>query len=145
MEWDRFRSKVTELKSVRPIWFGLESDPPASESDIALAEESLGATLPQCYREFVKEFGGGYFALGNVFSVDPKSDWNIVRRNAVACIHGFVCVADNGVGDYYGFRVADGKCEECIHFWDHEEPNSLKETGYRDLFELIDAIALRSS
>ena len=145
MEWEEFRIRVTELKSSRPLWFELESDARATEHEIRDAEASLGVTLPGCYRKFVREWGGGYFAFGNVFSVEPNSDWNIVRRNRTVCLAGFISVSDNGTGDYYGFKVVDGACGERVYFWDHEEPGSLRETAYVDLFEMLDAIALRPS
>ena len=89
----------------------------------------------------MREYGGGYFAFGNVFSVS-ESDWNIVRRNAEISIPGFIAVSDNGTGDYYGFKVAGDTCEGQVYLWDHEEPSALKRTDYGDMLELLEHIAL---
>jgi hypothetical protein len=143
MEWDAFRARVSQLKKQNPVWFGLESDPPASEHAIALAETALGVILPQSYRQFVREFGGGYFAFASVFSVEPGSDWNVVDRNRDRAGGGFVRVSDSGCGDYYGFMASGGECEERIHLADHEARGQVRATEYRDLFELLAAVALK--
>lgn len=143
MEFDSFQQLVSELKRTKPVWFGLESDPPANESELDAAEVRLGVRLPDKYRAFVKEFGGGYFAFGNVFSVDKESDWNIVARNEGAQANGFVAISDNGTGDRYGFRINGEACEDRIYFWDHEEPNGVSPTDFDDLLEFLRSDALK--
>ena len=103
---------VEKIMLERPVWFGLESDRVGTEDDLRLAESQLGVRLPESYREFVARFGGGYFAFGNVFSVDPSSEWYIVDRNKGIERGNFVAVSDNGVGDLYGFEDCDGVCNE---------------------------------
>lgn len=144
MEFASFKSKVTDLQSRKPVWFGLQSDPPATEAEIQKAETSLRATLPMEYKSFVREFGGGYFAFGNVFSVSD-TEWNVVRRNEEIWIPGFIAISDSGSGDYYGFRVSGGACDACICVWDHEEPHGVKKTKYADMLEWLDHVALTPS
>lgn len=144
MTIDEFVELVVGVRRDRPVWFGLESDPVASDDEIAVAEAALGASLPVEYREFVQRFGGGYFALANVFSVASESDWSIVRRNVVSASvtgDGFVAVSDNGVGDYYGFRVQDGACEGRISIFDHSA-EAVMPTEFGDLFEFLARKAL---
>ena len=88
------------------------------------------------------EFGGGYFAFANVFSVKIGSEWNIVQRNRMIAIPDFVATSDNGTGDYYGFRIVNGICDERVYLWDHEEPALLKATEFGDLLEYLFAQAL---
>lgn len=143
MEFESFEKLVSELKATKPVWFGLESDPPATEAELASAETLLGVRLPDKYHSFVKKFGGGYFAFGNVFSVSSSSDWNIVTRNEMRNISNFIAVSDNGTGDQYGFRVDGDHCEEQVYFWDHEEPDNLSPTKFDDLFDFLRNDALK--
>lgn len=143
MEFESFEKLVSELKASKPVWFGLKSEPLATEEDLITAESQLGVRLPEQYRSFVKKFGGGYFAFGNVFSVNSSSDWYIVSRNEPGNISGFVAISDNGTGDQYGFRVDGEQCEEPLFFWDHEEPDSLSPTKFDDLFDFLRSDALK--
>ncbi len=145
MRFQKFKNKVVDLKGRKPIWFGLEGDAPASDSEIAVVESTLRLKLPKSYIEFVREFGGGYFAFGNVFSVSASSDWSIMRRNESLEITNFLAVSDNECGDYFGFQIVNGHCQDPVHFWDHEKPDSIILTEYRDLFEFLDATALTPS
>jgi hypothetical protein len=144
MDFTSFQRKVTNLKALKPVWFGLDSDSPATEAEIEAAESALGVALPTAYKSFVREFGGGYFGFGNVFSVS-ESEWNIVRRNDEITIPGFIAISDNEAGDHYGFRVSGGACEDRVYVWDHEEPSEVKATDYEDMLELLDHVALKPS
>lgn len=123
------------------MWFELESDAPATEREITAVEASLGATLPDAYKSFLREFGGGYFAFGNVFSVS-ESEWNIVRRNEDISIPGFIAISDNGTGDYYGFKVSNGACGDEVYVWDHEQPTHIRPTDFGNVLEMLDHVAL---
>ena len=138
---EEFVQLVDKTKRERPVWFGLESDPPATASEILIAESQLGLKFPESYRQFVSKYGGGYFALGNLFSVSPESEWNIVGRNPVAEKMGFLAVSDNGVGDLYGFPVNNRICEVEIVFFDHET-GLLSGSKFPDLFEFLRQMAL---
>lgn len=144
MDFNQFCSHVDALKARKPIWFGLESEPLASESDISTAEAALGVRLPNSYRDFVRTYGGGFFAFGNVFSVAVGSDWNIVEKNRQTKIPAFLVVSDNGAGDYYGFSVVDQVCGERIYLWDHESPQKVAETSFDNLFDFLMVSALRA-
>jgi hypothetical protein len=141
---EEFEELVARVRRDRPVWFGLESDALAGDAEVNEAEAALGVALPAEYREFVKRFGGGCFALANVFSVVSESDWSIVRRNLVSALvtgAGFVAVSDNGVGDYYGFRVRDGACEAQVSIFDHSA-GEVAPTEFGDLFEFLARKAL---
>jgi hypothetical protein len=144
---NEFSKIVAEIRDKRPIWFGLESDPPSTDLDIDEIEKALSIKLPDEYKQFIKMFGGGYFAFTIVYSGKEGSEWNIIMRNKDAGIidsKAFMAVSENGVGDYYGFKVKDGKCESEITFYDHEDDN-LKSTGYKDLFDYLIRIGLSPS
>jgi len=139
---EEFVQLVEKRKEEKPVWFGLESDPPATSAQIQDAEAQLRVRLPVSYRLFVTRYGGGYFALGNLFSVFPGSDWNIVERNRSLLPFGFLAVSDNGVGDLYGFRVTDGVCDEEIVMFDHET-GTISQPKYLDLFEFLEETAMK--
>src|SRR5689334_24887696 len=123
MTLEEFRVLVAQARQQRPIWFALDSDPQATDAEIAQAERDLARTLPKQYREFVREFGGGLFALANVLSVRPGSEWNIVdfnRRNELIG-GGFVAVSDPHTGDRYGFKCDGRACHSEVWVYDHDD------------------------
>lgn len=144
MDVSEFFSLVERVQARWPIWFQLDRDPPATDCDLATAQDCLSVTLPPEYVAFVKRFGGGYFAFANVYSLEEKSDWNIVLRNREAGLphRGFIAFSENGVGDCYVFRVDAGTCSSRVFFFDHETAN-IGETGYANLFDYLRIVALR--
>lgn len=139
MEFYEFYEKVTEIKNKRPIWFGLESDIVASDKEIYHAEKSLALLFPEDYKQFVKAFGGGYFAFTVIYSVQQKSEWSIISKNKNCELiksHDFISFSDNQCGDYYGFRVKSGRCDSEIYFYDHET-QKVKRTNFINIFEFI--------
>jgi hypothetical protein len=110
--------------------------------DIRSAEIALNTEFPIEFRDFLLHNGGGYFAFTNVCSVNPRSQWSIVERNRNLDIPQFVAVSDNGMGDFYGFRVRDGKCQPEIWFADHEDRH-LKPTPFPNFFAYLLSMGLR--
>lgn len=143
MTLGEFRVLVAQLKVQHPVWFKLESDRPATDTEISQAEWQLQGTLPEHYHSFVKEFGGGTFALGNVLSVQPRSDWNIVdfNRRQKLIGSGYVAVSDSYSGDLYGFRCAGKDCSPEIWVYDHDV-REWHRTPFGDLFEFVHRRAL---
>ena len=143
MGLQEFKALVNSLKLNHPIWFDLDSDKLPSILEIKVAQERLNITLPKDYIDFINEFGGGYFALSNVYSLEAGSDWNIVDQNlkyANIC-KDYIIISENGTGDFYGYKVEDGVCKPHIHFYDHDE-DSWQETEFFNLFEYLDKLGL---
>lgn len=143
MDFQAFRQLVEKTRSDHPIWFGMDSDPIPSESLLLEAESKLSAKLPNEYRNFVLEYGGGYFAFSNVYSLNPGSDWNVldVNHEYQEIRDDHILISENGSGDFYGFRVIDGVCRSEIYFYDHET-GSWQETTYGNIFEYLEKFAL---
>jgi hypothetical protein len=144
MDYNKFLEIVNETRNKRPIWFGLESEPKGNDSQIEKVEKALSLSLPDEYKSFVKEFGGGYFAFTNIFSVNDLGDWYIVNLNSQIGLietHSFLAVSDIETGDYYGFTFEKGVCGSRVMFYDHEI-NKVEETKYENLFEYILAFGL---
>lgn len=143
MDEATFCSIVEHTKAKRPLWFQLDSDPPASGDDLARAQDRLSIRFPPEFVSFAKRFGGGYFAFANVYSVNANSDWNIVRRNGNAglIVRGILACSENGVGDYFGFRVETGICTSRVLFFDHET-REICDSPYDDLFDYLVSVGL---
>lgn len=143
MDFDAFRTLVDKTKKDHPAWFGLEPDENADDEALNEAEEKLGAKLPDDYKKFVSEYGGGYFAFSSVFSLQAGSDWNLIDLNQKYddIRSGYVLVSENGSGDFYGFKVVNGICEPKIHFYDHEVA-TWQESMHSNLFEYLEESAL---
>lgn len=126
------------------MWFGLKSDPPSTDSDIEEIESSLGIELSPEYEEFLKNFGGGYFAFTNVFSGMKGSKWYIIAQNNKAgllALKEFLAISENGFGDFYGYKVKNGKCESRISFYDHES-DIIESTEYENVFTYLLKVGL---
>ena len=145
MNFDDFKSLVESKRKSNPIWFALDADKKPSQEDYTKVETKLGAKLPLDYLRFINEFGGGYFAFSNVFSLDEQSDFNIVNQNYNYAVirKGHVLLSENGTGDFYGYKVVNGDCLPQIRFFDHET-QQWYETEFADLFEYLERFALRN-
>lgn len=143
MDFEAFKYLVEKTKNDHPVWFGMESDESPDEAAVAEAEGKLGAKLPTDYKNFIFEYGGGYFAFSNVFSLEDSSDWHLVDINYKydAIRNGHVLISENGSGDFYGFKVVDGICEPKIYFYDHEV-ETWQESPYSNLFDYLEKFAL---
>jgi hypothetical protein len=139
-----FKAIVEEQKKLNPFWFDDEADALAVENDIVSAERQLGLSFPEKYRGFLREFGGGYFAFTNVFSVDIDGAWYICEKNQEAKSYlpdNFLAISDDETGGFYGYVVTKGKLNEAIYYWDHES-NSIGDKMFEDIFEYIVTIGL---
>lgn len=143
MDFEVFKELVEKTRNDHPVWFGIESDESPAATTITEAERKLGAKLPADYKNFIFEYGGGYFAFSNVYSLESGSDWNLVdvnyKYNDIR--NRYVLISENGAGDFYGFKVVDGVCEPQIHFYDHEV-EAWQESPYSNLFDYLEKSAL---
>ena len=146
VDFEAFKTLVERIKVEHPIWFGMESDSIPEQSDITEAEINLGISLPTDYINFVSEYGGGYFAFSNVFSLEKRSDWNLVDLNNKyrEIVSGHVLISENNLGDFYGFKITDGICGPEIYYYDHEVAQWQK-SSYENLFEYLKVFAISRS
>jgi len=134
MNLSSFKESVAEKKRDYSFWFDDESDVDATNETIRMAEKELGVVLPQKYKEFVTEYGGGFFAFTNVFSIDLDSNWNILRRNKEAepyLPERFIAISDDETGGLFGFLVDEGQCSD-----------NITEKLYSDIFEYVISVGL---
>jgi hypothetical protein len=135
---ETFNQYVAEHTKTK-VWAMGDRESPATPSEIKAWENAHGATLPLEYQQVVGTWGAGDLGLVSLFSVKPG--WRSIDAQ-VALAKGllpkqFVPIADNGCGDYYGFKVSSGACEARIYFADHESGFTLEKTEFEDLYEYI--------
>ena len=97
--------------------------PPATEEQVRDAEGKLNIHFPEELRNFLYEMNGDHFLC---FSTDSVVRNNLRLRRDVAPIYpdlnGFLFIAENGCGDYYGYRIENGSISSTsIYIWEHEE------------------------
>jgi hypothetical protein len=103
--------------------------PPASEADIAQAEEKLGVAFPRELRAFLLEANGLHAHYGtHVISSVQRIVQDNLERRTMESFRGlympFDCLlffGDNGGGDQFAYPItADGVQGSKIFMWDHE-------------------------
>ena len=100
-----------------------------TEADVDAYEERAGATLPQPYREAMCQLGVGELPFGELYGPDPEGEYDGLAAAQELGIEGFLPLAPNGCGDYYGL-IRDGDAfRPTVHFADHEESYAVKDTG----------------
>ena len=113
MEFLDFVNIVTELKEKKPTLFGLCGDNISTYEKIEEAERYFGIKFPESYKDFLKKYGGGYFAYTVVYSCDPGSGFYLVDNVSKEWVYenDFFPVIDFETGDLGGFRITDHSCD----------------------------------
>lgn len=93
MEYEVFERIVDDYKCRKPILFGLEHDEVCSAEQIGDFENMLQIEFSEKYKQFLMNFGGGYFGYANVYSLDKKSNFYLLVHN------------DMPVGNYLRYRI----------------------------------------
>ncbi len=135
LEQARVRKIIDMALAERP-------EPAVSEQELLAFETRQGVSLPADFRHFVQRYGGGEFAFITVLSLLPESEF-FIGRSTHLIGSGFLPVIDNGCGDFYGFRVIDGRCSDALYFADHEQSYELSNTTYPDFFSYVVREGLR--
>jgi len=104
----------------------IKIEAPAKSKAIARAEAKLKCTFPEDLKAYLSEINGD----GDLFfSAERIVTENLNIRSALAeCypdLDQYLFVAGNGCGDYYGYRLADGRAPSReILLWEHEDNSS---------------------
>jgi hypothetical protein len=147
MTIEELRKLHASYQLEKPNLFQLATpDRPPSEAQLIEVEFSIGARLPQSYRAFLREFGGGSFGLATIFSADPKSEWylplkqreasNFLRENSIA-------FSDDFAGGNYILKVVNGQAQEDVFYWNEDGGES--RTEFKDVIEFLASTAYESS
>lgn len=143
MNFQEFAKLAGKAKIKHPRWFALAADRIPSGAEISNAERLLEVALPDDYKQFIRQYGGGYYAFANVFSLDMNSDWYLCAKNREYHYirEPYLRISENGSGDYYGYKGSNRQCSTEIWFFDHEV-NQWERTRYQNLFEYLATVAL---
>lgn len=143
---DDFKKIIDQKKKENPFWFEDTPDNLATDNNIQIIEDDLEALLPDSYKGFIKEYGGGYFGFTNIFSADQNGDWYIVDKNINAQFYlpqNFIAISDDETGGLYGYVVVDGKCKEEVYYWDGHEDTLSK--AYDNVFDYLVKVGVTKS
>jgi hypothetical protein len=121
MNREDFATQVENRRALHPREFGVPPDAPASDADLEAFRAGTGAALPGDVVWFLRTYGGGDFGRGRVFSLDPRSDLNILARRELWPREDVVPIAENGAGDAYVLRREGDAFLDGVWFLDHEK------------------------
>ena len=142
MNFHEFEESVQRIRAQKPMWFSSQNEKVATDEQLVSAEKILGVELPSEYKEFVRRYGGGYFALTNVFSVDPASEWYIVvKQKEFNLSDKFVAITDDETGGAYGFLVESRKCSDAVFYLNPDE-NGIAVLQYASFLEYLAKVGL---
>ncbi|GFI09303.1 hypothetical protein IMSAGC007_01764 [Lachnospiraceae bacterium] len=132
-----FKNMIKEFSNKRPLLLSLNTDQKAAEEMITDVEKYYDIKLPKQYKEFVKDYGGGYFGFIVVFSCDHNSMFYIKDNVAKNWIYekNFIPIIDLETGDFWGFEIKEGICQKTVGLYSHEEDEIQEST--MDFFDVL--------
>lgn len=139
MTLEEFREIDRRGRADDPVLFSLSTpDRCATSIDICTVEQALKIALPQCYRSFLMEFGGGSYGLTTIFSAAQDSEWYLPKRQSEASDYlprDLLAFSDDFAGGLYVLRAANGMAEERVLYWNCD--GGLVPTTFGDVFEFV--------
>ena len=122
-------------------------EPPLAPQRLSEIEAETGVEMPHQYKRHLSLFGSGDFAFSSVYSPDRTLNWSLWNdyEYMPQNLGRFLPIADNGGGDYYGFRIVDGKCTNPVCWADHESNYSITDPEYADFNTFIAEVALKAT
>ncbi len=143
MNFNEFIELVELVKKQKPVLFRRESDDIPNEANIEFAEKHYGIMFPDCYRKFIKKYGGGSFAHGSIFSCDENSIYYIIKNvhKDIVKEKKILPFYDFETGDVAAFRINNEIISDKIVIYDHES-EKIEETNL-DFFEFVVKYALK--
>lgn len=145
MDKHSFQNRVKNIIEKKPRLFALETDSRANGQMIESIESYYNVKLPETYKDFVKQYGGGYFGFIVVYSCDSNGMFYIKNKVLKEWVleRDFLPVIDFETGDFLGFEIKEGVCQNIVTMYLHEE-NKLHEMGM-DFYEVLLKYGLRSN
>jgi len=120
---DMYLETVKKYESERP--YG-GPEPPADAKMIKEVEEYFKAPLPTDLKNMLSELNGdGYLLFSTERIVEENQMLADIWSDTCPDIVKYLFFAENGCGDYYGYRMeADGRYRDEICLWEHEMQES---------------------
>lgn len=116
-----FEELIQKVKAKNPRIFGLGSDCYPTVEDVKMMEKYYNIVFPESYKDFLLQYGGGYFAFTIVYSFDKQSCFYVKSNVSPDFVmdNKIFPVIDFETGDLAGFKVNNGKCEDTILLYSH--------------------------
>lgn len=97
--------------------------PAATEDEIQEAEKKLDIMFPKELRVFLEETNGDdYLCLPVSRIVEDNLQLRRGLDPEFFNANEYLFIAENGCGDYYGYKIEDGEIRSnSIYIWEHEE------------------------
>lgn len=118
-----FQNKVKEMTEKKPRLFALESDAKVDIGEIEAVEKYYEIILPDSYKDFVRQYGGGYFGFIVVYSCDCNGMFyikdHVLKERVIE--KSFLPVVDLETGDFMGFKIDAGICKSKVNLYSHEK------------------------
>lgn len=147
MTLETFREIDRLGRSDDPALFSLSSpDRCASAHDIEAVQKKLKVLLPENYRTFLIQFGGGSYGLTTIFSADPQSEWYLPAKQIEARAYlpgNLLAFSDDFSGGMYVFIITDGIANENVFYWNPD--GGLVNTDYTDVFDFVAKFAYKAA
>lgn len=123
MDKKEFEKIIQCAKIKNPLIFSLEADCKPKIDQIEKIEKYYNIIFPKSYKDFLLQYGGGYFAFTVVYSMDWQSPFYIINNVNKEFVNAnkFLPIIDFETGDLAGFRVHNETCEDSILIYNHEE------------------------
>lgn len=136
MSYEKYVEKIGEAISANPKWF-LEAEKDYLESNLHTYEEKTGLRLPSAYKEFLSEFGSGYFGRIWVSSIRKDSPFYVENYGIIKFKERVLFPAsDDGCGGFYGFIDNDGALSENVFYWHPDDGGEFKKVS-ENFFEFV--------
>lgn len=118
-----FHIKVREIAEKKPKLFAIESDGIVDPDRITEVEKYYDVIFPDSYKDFLSQYGGGYFGLIVVYSCDCNGMFYIKDTVSKEWVEEkkFLPIVDFETGDFVGFKIESGICKGKVSLYSHEE------------------------
>jgi SMI1 / KNR4 family (SUKH-1) len=116
-----------------------------TEAEITIVEKIIDCRLPQNYKDFCKQYGGGYFGYTLILSLDQEGEWFIketIKEFSHFIPTGFIPFADDQTGGFYCFKLQNGEAIEEIYYLDSS--GLISKTNYSDFLNFVISLAYDS-
>lgn len=132
-----FQSKIEEMKRKKPKLFALEWDDRTSSEMIEKIEKYYNVIFAESYKDFVNQYGGGYFGYIVIYSCDKEGKFFINKHVSKEWTikKSFLPVVDFETGDLLGFEIKGGVCQNTVSLYTHGE-DKLHNLGM-DFYEAV--------
>jgi hypothetical protein len=147
MTFDEFKLTDAQIREEYPARFEMSTAARCATPEmIDAAEAEAGIKLPDKYRAFLMEYGGGDYGTVVIYSADATDEWYFPRRNLEnrpVLPDGYLAFSDDFCGGFYVLKIVGNAGLDKVFYWCYDDEAEEK-TPYEDVLEYIAACATGS-